>query len=62
MMLRYIGEDKRAQLLEDAVASLLAEGEYVTKDINPNAYVTTSEMHKALLRKIDRLVETGKYI
>lgn len=62
MMLRYIGEDKRAQLLEDAVASLLAEGEYVTKDINPDAYVTTSEMHKALLRKIDRLVETGKYI
>ena len=34
-MLRHIGEDKCADLLENAIAQVIAEGKYVTYDMKP---------------------------
>lgn len=56
LMLRYIKEDKAADILEEAVKEVIAEGKFVTYDLkadrlDPSA-VGTSQMADAIIEKI----------
>ncbi|MDP3730111.1 MAG: isocitrate/isopropylmalate dehydrogenase family protein [Candidatus Omnitrophota bacterium] len=56
LMLKHIGEEKAAKILEDAVASVIREGKFVTYDMkekrdDPTA-VGTREMTDAIIKKI----------
>jgi isocitrate dehydrogenase (NAD+) len=59
MMLRHIGEDKCANILETAIADIIAEGKYVTYDLksSPNdpTAVGTSQMADAIVERIKYL-------
>lgn len=50
MMLNYLGEKKKSELIIDAVQRTIEEGKYVTKDLRGTS--TTSEMTKAIIEKI----------
>jgi len=56
LMLKYIGEEKKAKVLEDAVASVIREGKFVTYDMKENRLdptaVGTKEMADAIIKKI----------
>jgi len=56
MMLRYIGEKKNADRLENAIASIIAEGKNVTYDLKPeserNQAVGTSQVADAIVEKL----------
>ncbi|MBS1910408.1 MAG: NAD-dependent isocitrate dehydrogenase [Bacteroidetes bacterium] len=52
MLLRHIGDDARAQRIEDALADLIREGKYVTRDLNPDSGVGTTEMRDALVARL----------
>ncbi len=56
LMLKYLGEEKAAKKLEDAVASVIEEGKYVTYDLKKNrndpTAVGTKEMADAIIRKM----------
>jgi isocitrate dehydrogenase (NAD+) len=56
LMLKYIGEEKKAKILEDAVASVIREGKFVTYDMkddrNDPTAVGTKEMADAIIKKI----------
>lgn len=56
MMLNYLGYKQEAERLEQAVASVLAEGKYVTYDLKPRrddpTAVGTSEMADAIIAKL----------
>ena len=56
LMLKYIGEEKKAKVLEDAVASVIREGKFVTYDMKENrndpTAVGTKEMADAIIKKI----------
>ena len=58
MMLRHLGEKEAADRVEAAVASVIAEGKYVTYDLKENrddpTAVGTSEMADAIIEKIKR--------
>jgi len=56
MMLRYIGEKRNADRLENAIASIIAEGKNVTYDLKPEAErdraVGTSQVADAVIEKL----------
>ncbi len=56
LMLRYLGETQKADRLEHAVASVIAEGKFVTydlkKDRTDKTAVGTSDMADAIIRKL----------
>jgi isocitrate dehydrogenase (NAD+) len=56
LMLEYMGFEKEAKKLEDAVAAVIAEGKYVTYDLKQNrddpTAVGTSEMADAIIKKM----------
>ncbi|MDO8536366.1 MAG: isocitrate/isopropylmalate dehydrogenase family protein [Candidatus Omnitrophota bacterium] len=56
LMLKHIGEEKAAKVLEDAVASVIKEGKSVTYDMKANrndpTAVGTKEMADAIIKKI----------
>jgi len=56
LMLKYIGETKAAELLEQAVAEVIAEGRSVTYDLKPDpadpSAVGTAQMADAIINKI----------
>jgi isocitrate dehydrogenase (NAD+) len=56
LMLKYLGEDKKALQLESAVAEVIKEGKSVTYDLkedrNDPSAVGTSEMADAIIKKI----------
>ncbi len=56
LMLRYLGEERSANILEGAVSSVIAEGRYVTYDLkldrNDKTAVGTSEMADAIIERI----------
>jgi isocitrate dehydrogenase (NAD+) len=56
LMLKYIGEDKAADKLEQAVAETIKEGKYVTYDLKPDrddpTAVGTREMAEEIIRKL----------
>jgi isocitrate dehydrogenase (NAD+) len=59
MMLRHIGEAKRADILEKAIAENIAEGKYVTYDLkqdreDPTAVGTSGFAH-AIVKKIEKM-------
>lgn len=59
LMLRYIGETAAADRIEKAVASVIAEGKYVTYDLKPDrndpTAVGTSEMGDAIIRRMQEI-------
>jgi isocitrate dehydrogenase (NAD+) len=50
MMLEHLGELEPAARVNRAVAAVLKEGTYVTKDLNPNSSTGTREMTDAIIR------------
>lgn len=58
LMLKHIGELKAADRLENAVASVIAEGKYVTCDLKPNwddpTAVGTKEMADAIIKELTK--------
>jgi len=57
MMLRHIGEVKAADRLENAIASVIAEGRQVTYDMKPGAEDTsvgTSQVADAVIEKLQK--------
>ncbi len=59
LMLRHIGEEKCADLMETAIAQVIAEGRNVTYDMKPTpddpTAVGTSQMADAIIEKIKEL-------
>jgi isocitrate dehydrogenase (NAD+) len=52
LMLEHLGETAAARKLENAVASLIAEGKQVTYDLNPTNSVGTKEMGDAIIARM----------
>jgi isocitrate dehydrogenase (NAD+) len=52
MMLRYLGETKAADKLEQAIAKVIAEGKNVTYDIKASGAVGTSQVAEAIIEKM----------
>jgi len=55
MMLRHLGEEDRADRLEEAIAAVIAEGKSVTYDLKPGApgtAVGTSQVADAVIKKL----------
>ncbi len=52
MMLDYLGEQDAAAKIHNAVAKILKEGKYVTKDLNPRSTTGTVEMTDAIINTI----------
>ncbi len=49
MMLDYLGEPEAAERIKNAIAQVVQAGRRVTRDLNPNNYVTTMEMTDAII-------------
>jgi isocitrate dehydrogenase (NAD+) len=60
LMLKYLGEYKKAQILEKAVCTVIKEQKYVTYDLKPTrsdpTAVGTKEMSEAICREIKKLL------
>jgi isocitrate dehydrogenase (NAD+) len=60
LMLRYLGEERKADILEQAVANVIAEGKYVTYDFkvdrNDPTAVGTRQMGEAIIQQIRKLL------
>ncbi len=52
MMLEHIGEPDAARRIENAVAAVIKDGRKVTKDLNPDRFVTTDEMADAIAENL----------
>jgi isocitrate dehydrogenase (NAD+) len=52
MMLRHIGEFVPADRIEQAVSEVIAEGKNVTRDLNPERPVGTTEMGAAIVQRL----------
>jgi isocitrate dehydrogenase (NAD+) len=52
MMLRHLKENTAADEIEKAVAAVLKEGKYVTRDLNSANYVGTTEMTNAIIKQL----------
>jgi isocitrate dehydrogenase (NAD+) len=56
MMLRHIGEDDAADLIEEALSIVIKEGKYLTYDLKPKTHpVGTREFGEAILSVINKL-------
>lgn len=49
MMLDYLGEPEAAERIKTAIADVVRTGTRVTRDLNPNISVTTTEMTEAII-------------
>ena len=49
MMLNHLGEHDAAQRMQHAIEGVIAEGKYVTPDLNPNSPYGTREMADAII-------------
>jgi len=54
IMLDYLGEVESAKRIEKAVAKVIEDGKYVTKDINPTKFVSTKEMTDAIIEELKK--------
>ncbi|MGE5364215.1 MAG: isocitrate/isopropylmalate dehydrogenase family protein [Bacteroidota bacterium] len=52
LMLRDLGEHETAARIEKAVASVIEEGKFVTKDINPENFVGTDGITRAIIERL----------
>ena len=61
MMLRYLGEEEAANILEEAVRQVIKEAKYVTYDLKPTrndpSSVSTFQMAEAIIEKIKEVKE-----
>jgi isocitrate dehydrogenase (NAD+) len=55
MMLDYLGEIEAANKIQYAIAEVIRDGTSVTRDLNPDRYVGTTEMTDAVVAKIKAL-------
>jgi isocitrate dehydrogenase (NAD+) len=53
-MLDHLGELGKAKMITGAVAEVIREGKQVTRDLNPDSYVGTKEMGRAIEERIKR--------
>ena len=53
LMLDHLGELEAAGKIQRAITDIINEGEFVTRDLNPERYVGTTEMTDAIIRKIE---------
>jgi isocitrate dehydrogenase (NAD+) len=54
MMLRHLNEMEAADRIEKTVADIVAEGKYVTKDLNPAVPIGTKEMGEEIVRRLKK--------
>ena len=52
MMLDYIGEEAAAEKIRNAIAKIIKDGKFVTRDINKNSFVSTTEFAEAVVAEI----------
>lgn len=52
LMLDHLGEMKAAEKIQHAIAEVVKEGKHVTRDLNSEKYVSTTEMTDAIINKI----------
>ncbi|HEY9166515.1 MAG TPA: isocitrate/isopropylmalate family dehydrogenase [Candidatus Kryptonia bacterium] len=52
MMLEHIGETDAARRIGESVAAVIKEGQNVTRDLNPERFVSTDEMADAIIKKL----------
>ena len=52
MMLDHIGELEASMKIQNAIAEVVQEGKYVTRDLNAERYVGTTEMTDAIIKRI----------
>lgn len=52
MLLRHIGEHERAERIETALEDVISEGRMVTRDLNPESGVGTTEMRDAIIERL----------
>jgi isocitrate dehydrogenase (NAD+) len=55
MMLDYLGEIDASKKIQQAIADVLREGKYVTRDINPDNHVGTVAMTDAIVKRVEEL-------
>ncbi|HZW39554.1 MAG TPA: isocitrate/isopropylmalate family dehydrogenase [Ignavibacteriaceae bacterium] len=55
MMLEYLNEESAARKIEKALANIIERGEKVTKDINPNNFVTTDVFAEEVCKELDKI-------
>lgn len=53
LMLDHLGELEAAGKIQRAITDIINEGEFVTRDLNPERYVGTTEMTDAIIRRIE---------
>lgn len=54
MMLHHLGEHDAAQRIENAVATTIKQGRYVTRDLNPASTIGTVEMAEEIIRNLGK--------
>lgn len=52
MMLDYLGEIEAAKKIQKAIAVVIKEGKKVTRDLNPDKHVSTTEMTDAIIEQL----------
>ncbi len=55
MMLDYLGEIEASNKIQRAIADVIMEGVYVTRDLNPEKHVGTIEMTDAIVKTIEKM-------
>ena len=55
MMLDYLGEIDASKKIQHAIAEVIREGKYVTRDLNPDNHVGTVAMTDAIVKRIEEL-------
>jgi isocitrate dehydrogenase (NAD+) len=55
MMLEYIGENEVANKIEKAISKIIAEGKYLTRDLNNHNFVKTTEFTDVLCGEIEKM-------
>lgn len=53
MLLKHLGEESIATRIEKAVASVVREGKFLTRDLNPTTPVSTVEMGRAIIAALE---------
>jgi isocitrate dehydrogenase (NAD+) len=53
MMLEYLGENEIAKKIEKAISKMIADGKYLTKDLNGKNFVSTTEFTDVLCRELE---------
>ncbi len=55
MMLDHLGENEASAKIQRAIAEVIMEGKFVTRDLNTEKYVGTIEMTDAIVKTIERM-------